>query len=441
MLLPTCVSHLPPVLPALNTEGNIQAYSTLTVIGCLLWESRSIYYQLTTSHPIPHITMEATGKKMIKIQTITATYKIINQRNKAEAAFQQHKQKLYSLMSDPRLGPVIRPLYDAIVQHSALVAQADPDGDQLHHPRMETTYGHQHVDPGSISYDPRDWPGPRDRDGPRDQNGPRDQDGPGDRDGPRDQSGLTVQPGPTVQPGLTVQPGPTVQPGVTVQPGPTVQPGVTVQPGTTVQPGVTVQHDPYINVTLQYPAQNNLDCHTVQTCITKVAVCHICYRDLSENTSYLVDPEQIRASEKTNPQSNLDPQSTSDLQSNLDPQSTSDSQSYSLTCNLEPQVTYEPINITLPDKKTKSKSTFSFTFSEEEKAPTGIAYYFQVVETTIQESGQAETKQHRKELSKEEFYTIKGKLSNPNRRHLRRKARVYANFIAGLPIIGHPALV
>ena len=31
MLLPTCVSHLPPVLPALNTEGNIQAYSTLTL--------------------------------------------------------------------------------------------------------------------------------------------------------------------------------------------------------------------------------------------------------------------------------------------------------------------------------------------------------------------------------------------------------------------------
>ena len=67
--------------------------------------------------------MDASIDDTIKSIIIQSTIQIINQRNKAEAAFQQHKQKLHSLMSDPRLAPVIRPLYDAMESYPASLGQ------------------------------------------------------------------------------------------------------------------------------------------------------------------------------------------------------------------------------------------------------------------------------------------------------------------------------
>ena len=73
--------------------------------------------------------MDVSTDDTIKSIIIQSTIQIINQRNKAEAAFQQHKQKLHSLMNDPGLAPVIRPLYDAMVPYHASLGQDGPDGD------------------------------------------------------------------------------------------------------------------------------------------------------------------------------------------------------------------------------------------------------------------------------------------------------------------------
>jgi len=73
--------------------------------------------------------MDVSTDDTIKSIIIQSTIQIINQRNKAEAAFQLHKQKLHSLLSDPRLAPVIRPLYDAMAAYPASLGQDGPDGD------------------------------------------------------------------------------------------------------------------------------------------------------------------------------------------------------------------------------------------------------------------------------------------------------------------------
>ena len=88
--------------------------------------------------------MDVSTDDTIKSIIIQSTIQIINQRNKAEAAFQLHKQKLHSLLSDPRLAPVIRPLYDAMVAYPASLGQ-DPDGGHLHLPGMETAWGQHQI--------------------------------------------------------------------------------------------------------------------------------------------------------------------------------------------------------------------------------------------------------------------------------------------------------
>ena len=137
-------------------------------------------------------------------------------------------------------------------------------------------------------------------------------------------------------------------------------------------------------------------------------MCYNCYRVLSEESVYLVEPNPTFG--PTNQQS--------------------DQGAREKINQVSEKRSSEPIDIILQDKKTRTKTTYSFTFIEEEKVPSGKAYYFQVIE---QEAGQAEVKLHKRELSREEFFAIKSKLSKPNRRHLRRNARFYASFIAGLP--------
>ena len=146
-------------------------------------------------------------------------------------------------------------------------------------------------------------------------------------------------------------------------------------------------------------SQSKIDFSTDKTCIIQVPVCYNCYQELSRvnQTSeiYLVDQNLVESR-------------ATDIREEKS----------------------KPITITLSDSKLKSKTTYTFTFVIENS--TFKSYYFQVRETTIHESGSVENKENRRQLTEQEFFSIKGKLSDPNRRHLRRKARYYAEFIAAV---------
>ena len=147
-------------------------------------------------------------------------------------------------------------------------------------------------------------------------------------------------------------------------------------------------------------SQSNSDLPSGETCITsvpRVPVCYSCYVELCESSNYLVDPELVSESRKSCAVTNK-------------------------------EVRSDPITITLTDSK-KSKTTYTFTFIEKEDS-SSKSYFFQVAETTIDKTGSVESQENRKELSKHQYLSIRGKLSDPKRRHLRRNARYYASFIA-----------